>query len=379
MKAFITVLVVSFLGQACGGSANRLTQSERAELRARAQASHTGETRPSRAKAQRDSAPAIAPEVVSKTLPSVPANALWGDGVGATLHEAVIDGRRVVSEQIVAQLSSESRSFESSSNRGEEFESSLRITSVSEFQHAELIKTVGAIRTKTGFVARVVLSRSEAIEAYQTDVRELTKRLSRLAPILKRGIETFDTAILLNARYSPRLIYTELLRAARILRFLGDEYQPRMPTSIAELENRAGVLRSAAVIRVRLEGNGSARLKNAIAGEISQALAAQGCTLNLESIDTPSSHRATAILNVQVASRNHRELGVYWRYVGLQLAVRDSASGQTFATLSAMPEFVHGGGPSWPMADQAVVRRIGAELKPRIEQSGLTNLYCDSL
>ena len=99
-------------------------------------------------------------------LPIVSKGAIWADGRGRTREDAILDGRRIVSQQLVSKLSVKSSPTDHIIH-GNEHGTHVRIRSLTHFKDAELIRTLGVVEQKSGYVARVALQKTEAARVYQ--------------------------------------------------------------------------------------------------------------------------------------------------------------------------------------------------------------------
>lgn len=361
---------------ACGAAPDTLDRRSADDLRARAERADREIDRPRTAPPPaerpaempgpppppaREAPPPMEEETV---LPAPPGDSLWGDAYGATQHEAVRNARRVVSEQISARLESETRSFEAEYGDGRgESEASIRIKTTSEFDHAELIETVGVIRAEGGFTARAALDKRKAAAVYAEELANDRRTLETLAPTIDRAIAEADAAVLLQTRYSPAHIIAEMRRRAGILRILDRPVDVRPDAATLGLVKRAIAARADLVIRLSVQGGGSDALRKAVVGEVGRLLQARGCGFVAWDPTMPAAGDAPAgpavDAEIRVASRDHQEHGMLWRYVGFELQMRDARNGKPVFQFSGMPEIAHGGGPNWAMADQAVARRLG--------------------
>lgn len=360
---------------ACGAAPDTLDRRSADDLRARADRADREIDRgrasppPARRPAEmpgpppppKKAEPAFEEETV---LPPPPGDSLWGDAYGATQHEAVRNAQRVVSEQISARLESETRSFEAEYGDGRgESEASIRIKTTSEFDHAELIETVGVIRSEGGFTARAALDKRKAAAVYAEELAADRRTLETLAPTIDRAIAENDAAVLLQTRFSPAHIIADMRRKAGILRILDRPVDVRPDAQTLALVKRAVAARADLVVRLSVDGGGSEALRRAVVGEIGRLLQARGCGFVEWDPTMPPADAAVAgpavDASIQVSSRDHQEHGMLWRYLGFQLRMVDARTGKPVFHYSGMPEIAHGGGPNWAMADQAVARRLG--------------------
>ncbi len=128
---------------------------------------------------------------------------------------------------------------------------------------------------------------------------------------------------------------------------------------------KAAAHRSQSVIKLRVSGDVPDTLKRAVVGEIAKNMAKQNCKFVADKPNSTDADRPTARAHLRIASRKHLEYGTQWRYLGFELYAVDARSGSPVVHVSALPEFVHGGGPNWAMADQAVIRRLGKKLNEK--------------
>ena len=70
---------------------------------------------------------------------------------------------------------------------GNEHATHVRIRSLTHFEDAELIRTLGVVKVKSGYVARVALHKLEAAAVYLKKHRQLQSKLVGLAPTLQGG------------------------------------------------------------------------------------------------------------------------------------------------------------------------------------------------
>ena len=363
----------------CGAvSSGRLSSSDRVDLIERAEKAH---------KKRSPDVPQRAPRVQGRVangglktghLPRPSVDVIWGDGRGATQEDAILAGRRTVSQQLLAQVSSELKSYESSSSVGNEYVTSLYVRSRTRFDDAELIKTLGVVEHQDGYTARVGLNKRDAAEVYLKKYIALQEKMSRLAPALLRGAEAKNAAVLLNSEFSLASMMMQQRLHRRILRILGHTVEPSLPQRVAKAEKAASSVRRRSFIQLDVQGDGSKRLKRSVAGEIGRLLARRGCAFRIgaENTHSPFGAQAVAVLNIHL--RNHVELGVFWRYLGFEIEFRDARSGRPFVHVNGMPELVHGGGPSWAMADQAVIRTLRTTLDESMRDA-FDGVTCRSL
>jgi hypothetical protein len=306
----------------------------------------------------------VAPTTVGQ-LPSAPADALWGDGRGFTQHEAVQDGRRVVSEQIIARLSSVSRSFAEDDDGKLSHGISVAVKTASDFEHAALIKTIGVSREDGEFVARVALKRADAIHAYEQDMRASRDALGRMGPALQRAIEANDSAILLKTDWSPARLMVKQRHRAQILTTLGKRSAVAWPAGLQALSKRAALARSQAVIVLKVDGDGSPALRRAVVGEIGRLLTARGCRFQ-QGAATSAGQGPVALAHLRLATSDSREAGVLFRAVGFELSITDATSGSPVFHFSGLPEIAHGGGTTPQLAEQGLIKRLRVKLDKKV-------------
>ena len=360
-------LVCALLSMGCAGRPAVLSSADREALRERAADAHGNGGGAPRIRTRATPVPKARPATGAEelVLPRPPRNSLWADGRAASQAEAVRQARRQVSEQIVSRISSESRTMDSMDNGREDVQSSLKIRTTSQFKHAELIKTTGVIRDGTDFVARVVLNKAEAINVYSRELALLRSRVERGEPTLKRAIETLNTAVLLNTKWAPTALLKKQLKKAQILNLLGKRTEVKLNDRQQTLAKKAVSIRSQAIIRLKVTGQAPALLKRAVVGKLGAILAERNCRFAMHDGQAPKAGVPTADAHLRIVTRDHEEFGALWRYVGFELYIVDARSKSPLFHLTALPEFVHGGGPSWAMADQAVIRRMEQKLRVR--------------
>lgn len=355
---------------ACGPVPDTLTRSQADALRDRADAAHQGAPRrpaPVRAAAPEPPPPPAPPVTEAEAemeLPPPPGGSLWGDAFGATQHEAVQNARRMVSEQIASRIESETRSFEAEYGDGRsDSEASIKIKTTSAFDHAELIETVGVIRIENGFTARAALDKAKAADVYAEEIGEDTRTLERLGPTLAKAIGENDASVLLSTRFSPAHIVAERYRKARIMAVLDRPVDVTPAPETLALAQLTTAARAGTVIRLDVGGQASEALRRAVVGEIARLLGDRGCRFVEGRYGEPLPETGPVVdATLRLASRDHEEVGMLWRYLGFELEMVDARNGKPVFSYSAMPEIVHGGGPNWAMADQATTRRLGQKL-----------------
>ncbi len=303
---------------------------------------------------------APAPSVVER-LPDPPRGSLWGDGYGPTAREAVLDARRAVSEQVVAKMSSEVETQVAESGGKAERDARQHVRTQSAFGHVELLVTLGVVEQDGGFIARVGLDRRRALEVYGDELREADERVLATQPGVDAALGSLDTSVLLVAENAPGHHLATRSRVARVLAVLGHAKGMVPPDAAVILERKASKLRRTAVLRLSVKGDVPAAVRDAATGAIARQLEARGCQVVAPDYvlaeDVPA---ADAVLRLQ--TRDHLESGLKWRYLGLAIEVVDARSARPVFRYVALPDFVHAGGPSWPQADKALARRLGARL-----------------
>ena len=299
-------------------------------------------------------------------LPPAPPGTMVGDGFGPTLAEAVQDARRAVSEQITARVESEVEGTQSEINGEASAEARLRVRTTSSFEHAELMRTIGAAERPGGFVARVVLDRDDAAKVYRAELEADRERLATLEPTVREAIATLDTAVLLSTAHAPGEVLASMRRKGRVIEALGRDADATGPAEAMVLEREASAVRARAEIRLRVDSEVSEPLRRAAAGEIGRQLQARGCRFIEEGRGAGGAElppdAPVALATLRLRQRDHEERGLKWRYLGLELSVVDARSGRQVMRFVGMPDLVHGGGPDWPRADEATARALRGKL-----------------
>lgn len=308
-------------------------------------------------------------------LPKAPGGTLWGDGFGDTQQRAVLDARRAVSEQITAKVSATTEAKISEDARGIDQRIDAKITSQTDFEHAELIKVIGFKRQEGGWAARAVLHKGEAAAIYEKEISADLKRLSGLAPVVKEALGTLDTAVLLSSDNSPGALMADINRKARILAILGGGGADEPGRNVQSVEKKASAARRKAVLRLKVTGKASDGIKRAAVEHVAKMLKRRGCSLTEGLSGPPAAGVPTADVTLKVASRDHTEGGVRYRYVGLEVVAKDARSARNVFRFSAMPDFIHGGGATWAQADKNVARRMGKKLAEKGQQ-GFEAITC---
>jgi hypothetical protein len=309
-------------------------------------------------------------------LPPAPPDHLWGDGFGGTAHEAVLDARRAVAEQIVAKVESVTEARASETNGKGEAEARTHVRSTSDFEHAELIRTLRVIERPGGFAARASLSRSRTAKLYQAEVEAAHERLKGLLPTVEAALGTLDTSVLLSAEHSPGTWLRRLQRKGQILSVLGRGDAARPPVEALRLEKRAAVARRRAVLRLTVSGKVPPRVRQGAVAEIARTLRERGCRIVEGRSGPPEAGVPTADLALRLSQRTHLEQGLDWRYLGLELRIQDARSKRPVMRFSGLPEFVHAGGKGWAKTDEALRRRLREKLAEKAD-AAFAQLTCD--
>lgn len=299
-------------------------------------------------------------------LPPPGRGVLWGDGFGDTQHQAVLDARRAVSEQISSKVTSvmESRESEASGERAKR-SVAARIRAESGFDRAELIKITGFARRRTGWVARAQLDRAEAASVYAREIAADVEKMMALEPIVTQAIAEHDASVLLSTEQSPAHLIREQRRKTRIMSVLGHAPRPGhgdVPPPVVAVEKRAAKARRSARLRLKVSGKAAPELRRAVIDEVVKLLESRGCRVSeAEHGPAPEDH-AAANLTLRIATRGHEEQGLRWRYVGIELVAVDARHQKPIFRYSGLPELAHGGGKTWAQADQAAARRLAERL-----------------
>jgi hypothetical protein len=365
----------------CGGDA-RLTRAEADAIRDRARQATDGDKEMGGSGnapliARHEDSPARADiDPDDAELPAAPPGHLVGDGFGPSQREAVLDARRAVSEQITAQMKSQS-DVQTAEYNGEVDQSArVKVSTTSAFDHVELISTLGTQRLgDQKFAARAVLPLDRALGVYAEEIRQGYERLVQIEPVVRRGIAEADTSILLRADHAPGALMAEQRRRARIIRALGGTPPELAPEGTSGLEQEAGVARSKSLIRLSIQSDSPDPLRRAVAAEVSTLLAAGGCHMAEMPLSAPEPGIPVADATLVVHHRDHQERGLRWRYVGFELKINDARTRRPVFQYAALPEIAHGGGKGLAQADQAAVRNLALKLAERVPR-GFEGLVC---
>ncbi|MCA9540553.1 MAG: hypothetical protein KC620_16750 [Myxococcales bacterium] len=349
---------------ACGAAPDTLSAADRDRLRDRAdsaEANMDGRAPPPPRRPppveQLERRPEAPAEEEPTTLPPAPAHSIWGDGHGITQHDAVNNARRVVAEQISARVEAESRSFEAEYNGESDSAASIKVRTTSTFDHAELIEILGAIRQGDEFVARASLDRAAAARVYLDELKQDREQLRRIGPTVEKAIAAHDAAVLLDVGFSPAHLIAEMQRKAAVLAVIDPNASVDAPPDMRALARRAADARAGTVIHLQVEGDVSERIRRATVGEVGRLLQGRGCRF-VEGGGPPPEDAPGVVGVLHIATRDHEEAGILWRYLGFELSLTDARSGAPVFRYSAMPEIAHGGGPGWAQADQAAAKRL---------------------
>lgn len=302
----------------------------------------------------------------SLSLPPAPPGALFADGYGPSLREASLDARRGVAEQIKSRLTSRIDARETESTReGSERDVEARVQAEAEFEHAELIEVRGEARVQSGYVVRAYVLRRLVIDAYRKDIGELRDVLSARLPSIESAVQTGDAAVLILRENAPGELVKKIDQKRRIIEHLGDS------ESVTELETRARVLEAGAVVarrgvrwrfEVRSAQNVEPGLLQAAESVLRQAFERRGCVGS--ELGTPGESTEVRVI-IEVSSRDHHEVGLKWRYLGLAFQVQDARSGVELMRFDGGGDLAKGGGRSFAEADLAAVADLGERLEGR--------------
>ncbi|MEZ4475727.1 MAG: hypothetical protein R3F60_33995 [bacterium] len=318
-------------------------------------------------------APARLPTPPPPALPAPGPDQLVGEGHGYTAHEAELDARRAVAEQLRARITSRTEAAWQEVDGVVDQRAETRTASEAFFEHAELIHTLGIVPAEGGFRARAVLDRDQAARVFRQQIQEDDARLAQLAVALEAGLASLDTAALL--RPGPRLIREHQRDAAALLQALGRPTTLSWPPHLAALSTRLAAARRRTVIRLQVAGALPADLREAVVAAWVQLFQERGCAL-VEAPHTPPPDgvpAADAVLTVM--GRRHQEKGLEWRYLGVDLRIEDARTRHPVFLASGLPDTAHGGGLSEVQADKAALRRLG-EVLPERFGAQLAGLDC---
>ena len=304
-------------------------------------------------------------------LPPAPPGSIWADGFGPTLREASQDARRAVAEQISAKLraSLDAREQEDSS-RGSRREVDARVRTESEFEHLHLVEVRGEAQVDGGFVARAWVARRRVVEAYLKDLGEARTRLAESLPAIEAAASRGDTTTLLSVERSPGAQLDRITRIRRLVEHLGGQVEANAADDdAARIEAVVATQRTKTVLFLSLEGDVPPRLRDAVTAEVVASFGKRGCDLRVGAPVQEESASAEAVptvrVRVAVQSRAHSELGMRWRYLGLEIEATDVRTGGTVLRFVALPELAKGGGRDEAQADQALARVLGERLAER--------------
>lgn len=307
----------------------------------------------------------MSPAEPEPSLPAAPPGSLWADGFGPTLREASLDARRAVAEQLDARISSQLDARETEDSlRGGSRDVSQRIKTESAFEHAELIEVRGEAQRQGGYVVRAYLDKDRAAEVYRKAIADEREKLRAVEPVTRQAIAGRDAARLLRVDGSPGHHLLRLANHRRILERL--DHRPASDETADEaalaLEREAHQARQAVSLRLAVTGDVPEAVRAAAVEGVSKLFAGRGCVLAEAPFDPPAEGVTAANVSLRLVTRDHREAGMEWRYMGLEVEAVDARSGQGFLRFSATPDFVKGGGKGWDQADRAVVRALQEKL-----------------
>lgn len=312
---------------------------------------------------------------VVEPLPRVGNDKVWADGFGPSPRDAELDARRAVSEQIVSKVRSRSTATEAEKNgEGDRF-SEVRIATVSAFDRAELIRTVKVVPRGTGFVARAALDKAQVARAYRTVFDKGQASITRVMPILAEAMATLDTSILLSADHSPTILSARLDAIARVMAAVDHPIRRHERAGEQAISSQATQMRQRAVIRLQIKGNASPAVQRGVIGELEAAMRTRGCRFTLAPHTMPKPGQPAANATLTLAVRDHVEGGLHWRYLGLDLAIKDARSERSVLRMTGMPRIAHGGGINPGQAEQAMIKRLG-EVLPAKGGATLLGLTC---
>jgi len=299
-------------------------------------------------------------------LPPAPPNSIWADGFGPTLREASQDAKRAVAEQISAKLqaSLDAREQEDSS-RGSRREVDARVRTESEFEHLHLVEVRGEAQVDGGFVARAWVARRRVVEAYLKDLGEARARLAESLPAIEAAASRGDTTTLLSVERSPGAQLDRITRIRRLVEHLGGQVEASaVDDDAARIEAVVATQRAKTVLLLSLDGDVPPRLRDTVTAEVVALFRGRGCDLRLGAAGS-AEVAPTVQVRVAVQSRTHTELGMRWRYLGLEIEATDVRTGGTVLRFVALPELAKGGGRDEAQADQALARALNERLAER--------------
>jgi acetolactate synthase regulatory subunit len=304
-------------------------------------------------------------------LPPAPPGSIWADGFGPTLREASQDAKRAVAEQISAKLqaSLDAREQEDSS-RGSRREVDARVRTESQFEHLHLVEVRGEAQVDGGFIARAWVARRRVVDAYLKDLGEARARLAELLPTVEAAAARGDTTTLLSVERSPGAQLDRIARIRRLVEHLGGQVEASAVESDAtRIEVLVATQRAKTVLFLSLEGELPPRLRESVTAEVVAMFGKRGCDLRLgvPVAEERASAETVPTVHVRVAaqSRDHKELGMRWRYLGLEIEATDMRTGGTVLRFVGLPELAKGGGRDEAQADQALARALGERLAER--------------
>lgn len=319
--------------------------------------------------------PRVVQPPAPEPLPAVGADKIWADGFGSSAREAVLDARRAVSEQIVSKVRSRSTATEAEQNGAGDRFTEVRIATDSAFDRAELIKTVKVVRRGEGFVARAALDRAAVARAYRARFDAGQKAIERVVPVLAESMATLDTSVLLSAQHAPAILSRRLDALSRVLSAVGSPVKRQTRAGEQAIASQATQVRQRAVIRLAVQGEVGSSLERGVIGALEAALHARGCRFTRAPHGPPIKGRPTADATLTLAVRDHKEKGLHWRYLGLDLAIDDARSKRSVLRFTGMPRIAHGGGITPTQADQAVIRRL-KQVLPEKAGAALAGITC---
>jgi hypothetical protein len=285
----------------------------------------------------------------------------------------VLDARRVISEQIIARMTSDVSTQAEERNGQLDKASRLKVRTQSAFDHVELIKSLGVIRRGPhDFMARAILPKRTTARVYADEMHATYQRLERLGPVVRRAITEEDTSVLLRADRAPAYLLGEQRRRAAIIRLLGERPPAMAPKTTPGVAKRASAARSKAIIRLKTEGKVDPTVARGVLAEVEKLMAAQGCRMVTGPAATDG---PVADATLRIHTRPHHESDLEWTYIGLELSIVDARNGKSVFSWAGMPQIAHGGGPDRARADVAAVRRLRERLPAKAGQA-FKGLYC---
>ena len=285
---------------------------------------------------------------------------LRGEGRGTTRHEAVVAAMASVSAQITSNVRASITTREFEDDKTSEASVEQRIQSESTFPYAELIKVAEVSKEDAGFRVIAELDRAAAIDAIKTGFNADKRAFEREVPRIRNALASADFAVLLSQRFNPAAFLRKYRQVQRMLSALGQDTEAADVSSLEALARQVSARRAQARLRIRTQGNVPEAVRVGTLSTFSEALSRHGCQLVFGGI------QGNHVVDVQLtlATRDHKEFGAHWVYLGFELRAVAQSDGQVVFNVSEMPEFVHGGGMTPAQAQQAVV----SELKSRIKQ-----------